>query len=108
MMHDNYPVVVYCINPQYDIENDYRLNFLKEQGVTVKSIYDAFEQKTHGLHKTMRFLFQWLYAKGNKFSSHRHEKPLLLSRLGELTAPIMGRVFYELTRICFYRKSWAH
>jgi hypothetical protein len=108
MMHDDYPVAVYCINPQYDIENDYRLKFLKEQGVTVTSIYDAFEQKTHGLHKTMRFLFQWFYAKGNKLSSHRHEKPLLLSRLSQLAASIIGRVLYELTRISFYRKSWAH
>jgi hypothetical protein len=108
MMHDNYPVAVYCINPQYDIEDDYRLKFLKEQGVTVKSIYDAFEQKKNGLHKTMCYLFQWFYAKGNKFSSHRHEKPLLLSHLRELAAPIIGRVLYELTRISFYRKSWAH
>jgi len=108
MMHDNYPVVVYCINPQYDIENDYRLKFLKEQGVTVKSIYDAFEQKKNRFHKTMRYLFQWFYAKGNKFSSRRDEKPLLLSRLSKLAAPIIGRVLYELTRISFYRKSWAH
>ncbi len=108
MRHDDYPVAVYCINPEYDIEKDYRLKFLKEQGVTVKSIYDAFEQKTNGLHKTMRYLFQWFYAKGDKFSSHRHEKPLLLSRLSELAAQIIGRVLYELTRISFYRKSWAH
>jgi len=108
MKHDNYPVAVYCINPQYDIENDYRLKFLKEQGVTVKLIYDAFEQETNGLHKTMHCLFQWFYAKGNKYSSHRREKPLLLSRLSELAAQSIGRVLYELTRISFYRKSWAH
>jgi hypothetical protein len=108
MRHDNYPVAVYCINPQYDIENDYRLKFLRKQGVTVKSIYDAFEQKTNGLHKTMRYLFQWFYARGNKFSSHRHEKSLLLSRLGALAAQSIGRVFYELTRMSFYRKNWAH
>jgi hypothetical protein len=108
MMHDDYPVAVYCINPQYDIDNDYRLKFLREQGVTVKSIYDAFEQQTNGLHKTMRYLFQWFYAKGNKLSVHRHEKRLLLSRLSELAVQIIGRVFYELTRMSFYRKSWAH
>jgi hypothetical protein len=43
MKQDNYPVAVYCINPRYDIEHDYRLNFLKKQGVTVESIYDAFD-----------------------------------------------------------------
>ena len=108
MNNDNYPVAVYCINPQYDFKNDYRLKFLKEQGITVESIYDIFEQKPNGLHKIMRYLFQWFYAKGNKFSSHRHKRYLLLSRLSQLVAQSIGRVFYELTRITFYRKSWAH
>ena len=108
MKHDNYPVAVYCINPRYDIENDYRLKFLKKQGVTVESIYDAFGQKMNGFHNTMRHLFLWFYAKGKEFCSHHHEKPLLLARLGALAAQIIGRVLYELTRISFYRKSWAH
>jgi hypothetical protein len=108
MMQDNYPVAVYCINPQYDIENDYRLNFLKKQGVTVESIYDAFDQKMNALHHAMRYLFLWFYAKGKKFSSHHLEKYLLLSRLNQLAAHIIGRALYELTRISFYRKSWAH
>jgi len=108
MKHDNYSVAVYCINPRYDIENDYRLKFLKKQGVTVESIYDGFDQKMNGLHNTMRYLFLWFYAKGNKFSSHHHEKPLLLSRLSELAVQSIGRVLYELTRVSFYRKSWAH
>jgi hypothetical protein len=108
MKQDNYPVVVYCINPKYDIQNDYRLKFLIEEGVIVESIYDAFDQKMNGLHKTMRYLFMWFYARGNKFSSHRHEKPLLLSRLSELAVQTIGRALYELTRISFHRKSWAH
>ena len=108
MKQDNYPVAVYCINPRYDIENDYRLKFLKKQGVTVESIYDAFDQKMNGFHNTMRHLFLWFYAKGKEFSSHHHEKPLLLTRLSALAAQIIGRVLYELTRISFYRKSWAH
>ncbi|MBW1764913.1 MAG: hypothetical protein JRJ23_09280 [Deltaproteobacteria bacterium] len=107
MKQDNYAVAVYCINPRYDIENDYRLKFLKEQGVTVESIYDAFDQKMNGLHHAMRRLFLRFYAKGEKFSSHQVEKLLLLSRLNQLAAQIIGRVLYELTRISFYRKSWA-
>jgi hypothetical protein len=35
MKKDNYPVAVYCMNPRYDIRSDYRLCFLKSQGVTV-------------------------------------------------------------------------
>ena len=107
MKNDNYPVAVYCINPRYDINNDYRLNYLRKQGVTVESIYDACEHKSNGLHKTMRHLFQWFYAKGNKLSSHHDEKPLLLPRLSKLAVQSIARVSYELTRISFYRKSWA-
>ncbi len=108
MKQENYPVGVYCINPKYDIEDDYRLKLLREQGVTVESIYDAFDQKLNAVHRAMRLLFMWFYAKGNKFSFYRHEKPLLLSHLCELAARIIGRILYELTRISFYRENWAH
>jgi len=107
MKQENYPVAVYCINPRYDIENDYRLNFLKEQGVTVGSIYDAFDQKMNGLHHAMRRFFLWFYAKGKKPSFRHPDKFLFLSRLNQLVTQIIGRVLYELTRIFFYRKSWA-
>jgi hypothetical protein len=107
MKQDDYPVAVYCINPGYDIENDYRLNFLQKQGVIVGSIYDTFDQKMNGLHPTMRYLFKRFYAIGKKSSSHHLGKFLLLSRLKQLTAQIIGRILYELTRISFYRKNWA-
>jgi len=107
MNQDNYPVAVYCINPQYEIKNDYRLNFLKEQGVTVESIYDAFEREINGLHHAMHRLFLWFYAKGKKPSSRHLKKFLFLSRLNKLAVQIIGRVLFELTRISFYRKSWA-
>lgn len=108
MKQNDYPVAVYCINPQYDIENDYRLRFLNEQGVTVESIYDAFDQNMNGLHHAMRYLFFWFFTKGNKFSYHYQKSFSLLSRLNLLTAEIIGRLLYEITRISFYRESWAH
>jgi len=107
MKQENYPVAVYCINPGYDTENDYRLKFLQKQGVIVESIYDAFDQKMNGLHHTMRYLFQRFYAIGKKSRSHHLGKFLILSRLNQLTAQIIGRILYELTRISFYRKNWA-
>ena len=108
MKQDDYPVAVYCINPRYDIDNDYRISFLRKQGVTVESIYDAFDQKMNALHHTLRYLFLWFYAKGERFSSHQVEKLSLLSRLNQLAAQIIGRFLYELTRVSFYRKNWAH
>jgi hypothetical protein len=107
MKQDNYSVAVYCINPRYDIDNDYRLNFLKNQGVIVESIYDIFDQKQNVLHRSMRFLFLWFFAKGRKFSSHNQDKALPLSRLSQLASEIIGRMFYELTRLGFYHTKWA-
>jgi hypothetical protein len=57
MKQENYPVAVYCINPKYDIDADYRLNFLKEQGVIVDSIYNGFDQKLNAVHHRLRYLF---------------------------------------------------
>jgi hypothetical protein len=81
---------------------------MEEQGVIVESIYDAFDQKMNALHHTMRYLFLWFFAKGKKFSSDRQDKRLPLSRLSQIVAEIIGRMFYELTRIGFYHTKWAH
>jgi hypothetical protein len=108
MKQDNYAVAVYCINPRYDIENDYRLNFLKEQGVTVASIYDAFDQKMNALHHTMRCLFQWFSTDRKKSNSHGQEKRSLFVSLSKITAGIIGRILYEITRMGFYQTNWAH
>jgi len=108
MKQDNYAVAVYCINPRYDIGNDYRLKFLIEQGVKVESIYDAFDQEMNGLQHAMRHLFKWFFAKGNKFSYHYGKRFLLLSRVNHIAAEIIGRILYEMTRISLYKESWAH
>jgi len=44
MGQDNYPVAVYCLNPQYDLQGDYRLSFLKKHGIPVKYIFDVFSR----------------------------------------------------------------
>jgi len=107
MWQDNYPVAVYCINPKYDIDADYRLNFLKEQGVIVESIYNAFDLKLNAVHHTMRYLFQWFSADRKKSNSHGQEKISLLVSLSQITAGIIGRILYELTRMGFYQTNWA-
>ena len=110
MKQDNRPVAVYCINPKYDIHNDYRLTFLKEQGIVVESIYHAFSQKLNMLHHAMRFLFLWFFAKGKRLNSHNQENPLvlLLSQRGQLVMELIGYKLYKLTRKIFYNKNWAH
>jgi hypothetical protein len=107
MNQENYPVAVYCINPKYDIDADYRLDFLKEQGVIVDSIYDAFDQKLNAIHHAMRYLFQWFSANRKKPDPHGREKSSFLAKLSQITAGIIGRILYELTRMGFYQTDWA-
>jgi hypothetical protein len=108
MKQENYPVAVYCINPKYDIDADYRLNFLKEQGVTVDSIYNAFDQKLNVVHHSMRYLFQWFSANRRKPASPGRASSSLFVSLSQITAGIVGRMLYELTRLGFYQTNWAH
>ncbi len=109
MKQENRPAAVYCINPKYDIHNDYRLTFLKVQGVVVESIYDAFSQKLNMLHHAMRFLYLWIFAKAKRLNSDNQESRLLLllSRWGQLIIEWIGHKLYKLTRKIFYNKNWA-
>jgi hypothetical protein len=108
LKQENYPVAVYCINPKYNIDADYRLNFLKKQGVIVESIYNAFDQKMNTLHHTMRYLFQWFSADRKKSNAYGQERISLFVSLSQITAGIIGRMLYELTRMGFYQTKWAH
>jgi hypothetical protein len=108
MKQENYPVAVYCINPKYNIDADYRLNFLKKQGVIVESIYNAFEPKSNAVHHAMRYLFQWFSADRKKSNSYGQKKIALLVSLSQIATGIIGRILYELTRMGFYQTNWAH
>ena len=57
MYKDGYPVTVYCINPEYGIESDYRLHFLKKLGIRVDYIYKDFNKELGLFHRMIRFLF---------------------------------------------------
>ena len=56
MHKDNYPVAVYCMNPEYDIQSDYRLQFLRDEGVKVDFLYNDFEQILGLLQRIVRFI----------------------------------------------------
>ena len=107
MKQDNQPVAVYCINPRYDIQKDYRLKFLQTQGVIVESIYSTFTQEQSALHRIMRSLFMWFFAKTNRLNAHNQKKPSLVIRTGQLTFNTIGAILYHLTRFVFYNKKWA-
>ncbi len=50
LQKDSYQVAVFCMNLRYDIRQDYRLRFLKNQGVAVDYLYDAFYEKRGPVH----------------------------------------------------------
>jgi len=108
MKQEGYPVAVYCINPKYAVEADYRLNFLKEQGVIVGYIHNAFDQKMNSLHHAMRRLFQWFLADRRKSDFHGQVKKSLFVNLSQKMAGLIGRILYEITRVGFYQTNWAH
>ena len=107
MSRDNYPVAVYCISPDYDIGNDYRLNFLKELGVKVDIIYNDFDQELGLLHRLLRFLFSKSFAIGRKWDSEARTNIVVFRKIfGQLVQKI-GSWLFKVTRKRFYGTNWA-
>ena len=107
MSRDNYPVAVYCINPDYDIDNDYRLTFLKELGIKVDFVYNDFDQELGSLHKILRFLFLKCFSLGRRWDSEpRKGLVIVRSIFGRLVQKIGSRLF-KLTKKIFYGPKWA-
>jgi hypothetical protein len=108
MSMDNYPVAVYCIDPEYDIDNDYRLNFLKERGVTVDLIYNVFDQYRGFIHGAVRFLFLRSFAAARRLNFNGRTEWTFLSRMFGQFVQRVGSLFYRLAKSKYYRGRWAH
>ena len=70
----NHPVAVYCLNPMYDLNGDYRLRFLKQLGVHVNFIYDEFYQELGLKHRKLRLISRVSFAIARMFDN-RFESP---------------------------------
>ena len=104
---DNYPVSVFCMNLRYDIQRDYRLEFLKDQGVIVDYLYDAFDQKRDPLHRFLYALIRACYKTQKKHTQDHHGPPRALpTQLGRLMG-FAGTGFYKITRMIYYGHRWA-
>ena len=104
---DNYPVAVYCMNPQYDIRSDYRLQFLKNEGVPVDYLHDAFDQH-HGLfHNIMQAFIQKCSNLRRRIEGDESGQSGKLPRmLGKVVGSLMT-VSYKITRLIYYNDRWA-
>jgi hypothetical protein len=107
MKKDNYPVAVYCINPRYDIWSDYRLCFLKNQGVTVNYLHHEFDQHRGRLHELMHARIQQCFAFQKRLAAPNRRQSGILDRLLGQLAGMMGTLVYKLTRILYYDMRWA-
>ena len=106
MSQNNYSVAVYCINPEYDIHNDFRLDFLREMGVTVGSIYNDFDQSLGIFHRIMRFSYQKTFAFQRYVGVNNQDNSLMSNYLHPFIQFIAMRL-YLLTRRKYYGLCWA-
>lgn len=107
LIKDNYPVTVYCMNPLYDIRNDYRLLFLKNQGATVDYIHEAFDQ-----HRGIFFIIMQALVKkcGDLQIKLENDRRMQSGMLAGLIGQLAGRlrsVSYKLMRRWYYDVGWA-
>jgi hypothetical protein len=107
MKRGNYPVAVYCINPEYDIQSDYRLNFLKELGVKVDFIYNAFDQQQGWPHWIIRFLFLRCLDVRKGFDRGGRRQLSFGSKTFSRLAKRVDSRLYKLLRNKFYDSNWA-
>jgi CDP-glycerol glycerophosphotransferase (TagB/SpsB family) len=107
MSMDKYPVSVYCLDPEYDIDNDYRLNFLKERGVKVDFIYNDFDKYLGFFHGAIRFLFFRSFAVARRLQFHGRKDWAFLPKMYGRLAQGMGSWFYRKAKGKYYNRNWA-
>ena len=107
MKRDNYPAAVYCINPEYDINSDYRLNFLKDSGVEVDSIYNVFDEQAGRLHRILYALFRQCLEVQRGYDHGGRQELSFLSKVFSRFARKTANRLYNLLRKKFYDSNWA-
>jgi hypothetical protein len=107
LCQDNYQVAVFCMNLKYNIQQDYRLRFLKHQGVVVDYLYGAFYEELGPVHQFLCALIRASYKAQQKLA-YDYQRPFaalpkLLGRLAEFA----GTSLYKLARRIYYDQRWA-
>ncbi len=107
MRRNNYPVALFCWDPAYDLHRDYRLRFLRKQGVKVNYIFDEFDQALGLKHRIVRFVTRIYFTVANLPGS-RAQSPFA-AQLAKIKkrAKKRGKKMYKRNRGQFYDLSWA-
>jgi hypothetical protein len=101
------PVAVYCLNPEYDINADYRLNFLRKLGIEVDYVYNDIHHNLGIMHRILSFLFLRCFAiKRNSETNLESDFIPLKKKIGK-QAQIIGDRLYSFTKVKYYNIEWA-
>jgi hypothetical protein len=106
MTAGDHPVAVYCMNPRYDYRNDYRLDFLKNLGVTVDYLHNQFDHRRGRLHGILNHLVQKSYAVQRRFETRGLDTPFYKKLFAHCAAKF-GSLSYKLVRFGYYDIRWA-
>jgi hypothetical protein len=100
-------VAVYCLNPEYDLNGDYRLRFLKQLGVHVNFIYDEFYQELGLKHRGLRLISRVSFAIA-RILDNRFQSPFFhIFTEFRRRAQKKGKKYFKQSREKFYTQSWA-
>jgi len=106
MRQAGHSVAVYGINPRYDYDSDYRLVFLKGQGVDVAYLHNRFSRHHGGLHDALYRGLLRFHAIERKWSHQKKETPLYQKLLGFFSGR-MGVLLYKINRLLYYNARLA-
>ena len=107
MITDGYPVAVYCMDPRYDIANDYRLVFLKSKGATVDYLHTADVRQGDPFYRFLLSLMNKCFSVQTSYRVINLRQADILSMVFEKLVRIAGRLAYKLTRKIYYHTGWA-
>jgi hypothetical protein len=107
MKRNRYPIAVYCLNPEYNLLKDYRIQFLRQQGVKVAYIFDECGQALGFWHRIMRFISRSCFSMANRLNREDLNAFRALLDVLRRRARKMGKKYYKRARKKFYDASWA-
>ena len=107
MITDGYPVGVYCMDPRYDIANDYRLVFLKSRGATVDYLHTADVRQGDLFYRFLQSLMNKCFSVQTSHRVINLRQADILSIVFDKLVRIAGRLTYKLTRKIYYHTGWA-
>jgi hypothetical protein len=106
MKTDGYPVAVYCMNPRYDIANDYRLEFIKSKGAAVDYLHTAYRQGDP-FYKFLQWLMNKSLGSQTSVRANNRRPADISSKVFNQPAMIAGKLAYKLMRKMYYHTGWA-